>query len=724
MSYHKISRLLIANRGEIACRIAWSAQVFGCRTIGVYSDVDIHSLHVRMMDESYHIGPPPARESYLNISKLISVARSAGADAVHPGYGFLSESVEFAEACTNASLIFVGPPVSAIRNMGIKNKCKTIMVSAGVPVINGYHGTDQCDARLFSEAEKIGFPVMIKAVRGGGGKGMRIALNPETFFEELTAARRESLKAFSDDEMLIEQLITCPRHVEVQVFGDQFGNYLHLWERDCSVQRRHQKVVEEAPAPGLSESVRKAIGEAAVSAARAVQYVGAGTVEFVMDQQQRFYFMEMNTRLQVEHPITEAITGIDLVDWQLRVASGEPLPITNQEAVPLNGHAFEARIYAEDCSDPLHMFPVSGKLRLIRLPSNLVNFIPANLSTRLDIGVTSGDEISVYYDPLIAKLIVWGETRADALSRLRRALSECCVIGLPTNISFLLRLILHPEFISAKVHTGFISQHIKQLLPPTLDTANPDGILQTSIQCAAVAWMFLESLLFNRKVKSPDHDLLRQLAGFRVNLTYSRNVQLIDDRGATVCLRVCFPRNDGEAYQISTISDSSGHCFSSDPLSVKLTYLPSSATIRDEPTEFMFSFEVSHLNSSLDTRRTFKACVLYDPETHKLYFLDPATGAHKTFFPKPPAYLQNKSFQDSSIDTSPLVCTSPMPGIIEHVFVSSGDKVTAGQSLLTLIAMKMEYTVRAKIDGYVDAVAVVPGDSVASSQQLVRLRST
>lgn len=386
-----------------------TARRLGVQTVAVYSDADANSLHVQVADEAYHIGPPPSQQSYLRADKIIQVAKAARCQAIHPGYGFLSESVEFSDMCQREGIIFMGPPASAIRDMGIKSTSKHIMAAAGVPIINGYHGEDQSDEKLIAEAQKIGFPLMIKAVRGGGGKGMRIAENESDFLTQLNSARTESEKAFGDSSMLLERFVRSPRHVEVQIFADRYGDAVYLFERDCSVQRRHQKIIEEAPAPGLSEQLRRELGEAAVRAAKAVGYVGAGTVEFILDKEDlSFHFMEMNTRLQVEHPITEMITGTDLVEWQIRIASGEPLPVT-QEQIIRRGHAFEARIYAEN---PRGGFlPGAGPLDHLSTPT-------PDQNVRVETGVRQGDEVSVHYDPMIAKLVVWGENRTQALDSL------------------------------------------------------------------------------------------------------------------------------------------------------------------------------------------------------------------------------------------------------------------------------------------------------------------
>ncbi|KAF8567815.1 hypothetical protein P879_01580 [Paragonimus westermani] len=724
MSAGKISRLLIANRGEIACRIAKSAKSFGCHTIGVYSDADRDALHVRMTDESYNIGPAPVQQSYLDIKRLLSVANSAHADAVHPGYGFLSESVEFAQACLGANLIFVGPPVSAIRDMGIKNKSKSIMSAAGVPIIEGYHGDDQSDSRLRNEAEKIGYPVMIKAVRGGGGKGMRIALTRGQFDEQLAAARHEAMKSFNDDGMLIEKFIVHPRHVEVQVFGDHYGNYVYLWERDCSIQRRHQKVLEEAPAYGLSPAVRKALGEAAVAAARSVNYVGAGTVEFVMDSDHKFYFMEMNTRLQVEHPVTEAITQTDLVDWQLRVASGERLPVVDQDRIPLLGHAFEARIYAEDCSDPAQMLPSAGRLGFLQPPPTAVQYTHVGSTVRVDSGVVSGDEISVHYDPMIAKLVVWGETRELALSRMSRALAEYRIAGVPNNVAFLRKLIEHPDLISGKVHTGFIGQHLEELRTSAASTH--------SFLLTAAVWTFLEPLL-NSGTDTFCDPLLYTAShyrGFRINLPGSRVVHLACSQ-TTECshsLRVAYPRHENEYYRVQLLPDPDTN-LSSEPdnssISLSIRFLRMRKTeAASGLTEYGFQIELlDTANPSSDTRRLMNISIIYDPLSFRLYVFNQSTGVHNSFvlLDAAPLLDVNSVPLETSQSADMGSCSSPMPGVIERIFVANGDTVENGQALLTLIAMKMEYTVRANISGKIESVLVSPGETVSSGQLLIRL---
>ena len=443
------TKILIANRGEIACRVIKTARALGILTVAVYSEADRNALHVKMADESVSIGPSPSSESYLVGEKIIQAALDTGAEAIHPGYGFLSENAQFCRQCATNNLVFIGPPVAAILAMGSKSAAKNIMAEAGVPLVPGYHGDDQNPDIIKQASNKMGYPVLLKAAAGGGGKGMRAVYSEAEFDEALDAAKREAMNGFNDDIMLVEKYLLKPRHVEIQIFCDSHQNAVYLFERDCSVQRRHQKVIEEAPAPGMTEVLRKRMGEAAIKAARAINYEGAGTVEFLLDAQGEFFFMEMNTRLQVEHPVTEMISGQDLVEWQLRVAAGEPLPCS-QAQLKINGHAFEARIYAED---PEHDFlPATGVLRSLQGPNE-------NIHVRIDTGVVEGDEVSIYYDPMIAKLVVWDIDRDRALQRLTDALSHYRISGLTTNIGFLYNLATSLSFQNGDVDTGYIEEH-------------------------------------------------------------------------------------------------------------------------------------------------------------------------------------------------------------------------------------------------------------------------
>lgn len=474
-----IDTLLVANRGEIACRVMRTAKAMGIRSVAVHSAIDASARHVREADMAVNLGGAKPGESYLLIDKIIAAAKASGAQAIHPGYGFLSENAGFARACEEAGLIFLGPPASAIDAMGSKSAAKSLMEAAGVPLVPGYHGQAQ-DYETFREAAaRIGYPVLLKAAAGGGGKGMKVAESEAQLAETLESAQREAQSAFGDSRMLVEKYVLKPRHVEIQVFADQHGNCLYLNERDCSIQRRHQKVVEEAPAPGLSPELRRAMGEAAVKAAQAIGYVGAGTVEFLLDERGDFFFMEMNTRLQVEHPVTEAITGLDLVAWQIRVARGEPLPLTQQQ-VPLIGHAIEVRLYAEDPDH--HFLPATGTLALYREAGN-------GDGRRIDSGVAEGDSVSPFYDPMLGKLIAWGENREQARLRLLAMLDDTLVGGVKTNLAFLRRILAHPAFAACELDTGFIPRHQQQLLPA------PSELPEAFWQLAANAWVQSEAPL-------------------------------------------------------------------------------------------------------------------------------------------------------------------------------------------------------------------------------------
>ncbi len=502
-----ITTLLIANRGEIACRIMRTVRALGIRTAAVHSAVDRDARHVREADLAHDLGGAKPADSYLRIDRLIEAARACGAQAVHPGYGFLSENAAFARACEAAGLVFIGPPASAIEAMGSKSAAKALMEAAGVPLVPGYHGEAQ-DLDTFREAAaRIGYPVLLKAAAGGGGKGMKVAEREADLAEALASAQREAQSAFGDARMLVEKYVLKPRHVEIQVFADQHGHCLYLNERDCSIQRRHQKVVEEAPAPGLSPEQRRAMGEAAVKAAQAIGYVGAGTVEFLLDERGEFFFMEMNTRLQVEHPVTEAITGLDLVAWQIRVARGEPLPL-EQSQVRLDGHAIEVRLYAEDPANDF--LPATGTLHLYREPAT-------GNGRRVDSGVREGDSVSPFYDPMLGKLIAWGENREEARLALLAMLDEMRVGGVRTNLAFLRRVLAHPAFAAAELDTGFIARHEAELLPPARE------LPQSFWQLAADAWVYSEPL----RVRTDDlHSPWHPPSGLRLGLPAEADLHL------------------------------------------------------------------------------------------------------------------------------------------------------------------------------------------------------
>ncbi|WHU04071.1 acetyl/propionyl/methylcrotonyl-CoA carboxylase subunit alpha [Sphingomonas sp. NIBR02145] len=518
-----IRSLLIANRGEIACRIIRTAREMGIRTVAVFSDADAKALHVRQADQAVHIGPSPARESYLVGDKIIAAAKATGAEAIHPGYGFLSENADFAEAVIAAGLVWVGPKPDSIRAMGLKDAAKARMIAAGVPVTPGYLGEDQSPDRLQAEADAIGYPVLIKAVAGGGGKGMRLVEAAGEFLDALASCKREAASSFGDDRVLLEKYILSPRHIEVQVFGDTHGNVVHLFERDCSLQRRHQKVIEEAPAPGMDEETRETICAAAVRAAQAVDYVGAGTIEFIADASEglradRIWFMEMNTRLQVEHPVTEEITGQDLVEWQLRVASGEPLPL-RQDELEINGHAMEARLYAED---PAKGFlPSTGTLEIYRAFDDI----------REDAGVEEGDTISPFYDPMIAKLIAHAETRQEAIEQLSDACHSTDIYPVRTNAAFLRRALDHEDFQAGQIDTGFIEKHLDALLPPAdlRETVIMDAITTLAAYEQEDHWFSSNGA---QPFAAPSGKPSRDITGFRLNRQPERKIRVM--HGGTI----------------------------------------------------------------------------------------------------------------------------------------------------------------------------------------------
>lgn len=664
-----ISKVLISNRGEIACRVIKTAKKMGIRTVAVYSDADARSMHVAMADEAYHIGPAPARDSYLRMDKIIDIAKLSNSQAIHPGYGFLSEKPEFADLCEKEDIVFIGPPSSAIMDMGIKSTSKAIMSSAGVPIIEGYHGEKQGEEYLKTEAEKIGYPVMIKAIRGGGGKGMRIAHTADEFMSALESAKRESLNAFGDENMLIEKYVEKPRHVEVQVFADRYGNTVYLFERDCSVQRRHQKIIEEAPAPGISTKVRREIGEAAVRAAKAVGYVGAGTVEFIMDEDQKFYFMEMNTRLQVEHPVTEMITGYDLVELQLRVAAGDPLPFKQSE-VAINGHSFEARIYAENPDSDF--LPGAGPLLHLSTPT-------ASRDVRIDTGVRQSDEVTVHYDPMIAKLVVWAESRVDALRKLKAKLSEYHIVGLDTNIKFLSDLASHPKFVEGEVHTGFIEEHHAEIFPVK------GNLSQVQLAKAGLALLlFIEesnkNVAKNLEINSP----FTNASGFRLNKEYQRPLKMLDG-DILKEIHVTYCKDGNYLIQVESLEFLCNGVLATEG---NRTYLDSVVNGVKERSAMVVDHQAIHIFTK--------------------------DGSFHVNRPSP------KFVQQSHASASSGGALAPMTGTIEKVFVEPGQKVSAGDVLMVMEAMKMEHKIKAHKDGIVESIPFKAGQTVQRNAELIK----
>ncbi len=658
-------KILIANRGEIACRVIRTAHRLGIRCVAVYSDADANSMHVAMADEAYYIGASPARDSYLRAEAIIEVAKKSGAQAIHPGYGFLSENADFADACARNHIVFIGPPASAIRAMGSKAGAKEIMGPAGVPLVKSYHGADQNLATLQKAADDIGYPVLIKAVSGGGGKGMRAVFNSAEFAENLQGCQREAKASFNDDRVLVEKYLTKPRHVEIQVFADSHGNAVYLFERDCSVQRRHQKIIEEAPAPLMKPEIRKAMGEAGVRAAKAVGYVGAGTCEFLYDEDGSFYFMEMNTRLQVEHPVTEMITGQDLVEWQLRVASGERLPKL-QDELTITGHAFEARIYAEDPDNGF--LPSIGTLTHLRQPE-------VGAHVRIDTGVRENDSVSVYYDPMIAKLIVWEESREKALARLRAALSEYEIVGLQHNIKFLNALASHPEFISGNVDTGFINRHADQLFAKTADVNDEELAMAALHVMASRVTEAKANALVHIDRYSPWH----QVSGWRLNEDNFHRVQLVDHNNNTHDVIVHF-RDRGFVLDINQ------------------AHYNADVTQHDDG---LLSINLNGKKQQVRVvQRGNDMTLLGHGWSRKLS-------------------LKTVDAEAGGGDASTTV-TAPMPGTIIAVNVKAGDNVSKGQALLVMEAMKMEHTLRASADATIAEVLYQKGDLVADGAELVK----
>ncbi|MDR2333039.1 MAG: acetyl/propionyl/methylcrotonyl-CoA carboxylase subunit alpha [Burkholderiaceae bacterium] len=667
------NKILIANRGEIACRVAATARRMGVKTVAVYSDADAHAKHVAFCDEAVHIGGSAPKDSYLRWERIIEAAKATGAQAIHPGYGFLSENEEFAQACAQAGLVFIGPPASAIQAMGLKAESKQLMEKANVPLVPGYHGSDQDPALLAREADRIGYPVLIKASAGGGGKGMRAVDSAAGFAEALASCKREAINSFGDDAVLSEEYVQRARHVEVQVFGDTHGNYVYLFARDCSVQRRHQKVLEEAPAPGMTEAMRRQMGEAAVAAARAVNYVGAGTVEFIVEQrdggEMNFFFMEMNTRLQVEHPVTEAITGEDLVEWQLRVASGEKLP-KQQDELRIIGHAIEARICAENPDN--NFLPATGTLNVYRKP-DCVSFERGDV--RVDDGVREGDAISPFYDSMIAKLIVHGDNREQALARLDAALARTQIVGLNTNVQFLRLVVRSHSFAKANLDTALIQRE--------------------------------EAVLFKQETVS----LPLAVASVVANVLAGEQSAQGDDP---------FSRRDGwrslGVYQRPFDFDCAGR-----DVKASLSYLAAGQYVLNV-SEGGAQLATAALGFARQADGSFdlqlgservRSVVYMQGDTAHVF--TPA-GAARLDLLDPLAHAGDTHSEGGRL-------TAPMPGKVVSFAVKAGDKVTKGQALAVMEAMKMEHTIAAPADGVVAELLYAPGDQVTEGAELLKLQA-
>lgn len=664
--FHKI---LIANRGEIACRVAATARRLGLRTVAVYSDADAHSAHVAACDQAVCVGAAAPRDSYLRADRILQAARESGAQAIHPGYGFLSENADFAQACLDAGLVFIGPPPAAIRAMGLKAASKALMAQAGVPLVPGYHGADQDPAHLQVQADAIGYPVLIKASAGGGGKGMRVVERSADFLDALTSCKREAASSFANDAVLIEKYVQRPRHIEFQIFADQHGACIHLGERDCSVQRRHQKVLEEAPAPGMTAALRARMGAAAVAAARAVGYVGAGTVEFIVEQDDAggmdFFFMEMNTRLQVEHPVTEAITGLDLVEWQLRVATGEPLPLS-QDQVHLSGHAIEARLCAE--APERDFLPATGRLAVYAKPAHSAFAVSA---LRFDDGMRAGDAITPWYDPMLAKLIVHGATRQQALARLDAALAATHLVGVANNVDFLRRVIASPSFAQAQLDTGLIARESARLFGPSPLT--PGWVVAAT----------LAHSLAELSASAPAGDPFGARDGWHSHLPTQQVWAL---RWETQAIEATLLRGHDGALHLRW----------------------------------------GEHNGALAWHQQADGALVveWDGQRERLWAYSAGPQVH-LFFNAGHACVERIDRLAHAGDTHPEGgrLSAPMPGKLIAYAVAVGDSVTRGQTLAVMEAMKMEHTLSAPTDGVVTELLYAPGDQLADGVELLRLQT-
>jgi 3-methylcrotonyl-CoA carboxylase alpha subunit len=688
------SKILIANRGEIACRIIKTAKKMGILTVAVYSDADKDSLHVHMADEAVYLGASPSRESYLVADKVIEAAKRTGAQAIHPGYGFLSENADFCRSCAKEGITFIGPPVEAIEAMGSKSAAKNIMEKAEVPLVPGYHGDDQNEQTLKHAADSMGYPVLLKATAGGGGKGMRQVWSEDEFSEGFAAAKREAMSSFGDDTMLVEKYLTQPRHVEIQVFCDNHQNAVFLFERDCSVQRRHQKVIEEAPAFSMSESLRAEMGESAIQSAQAIGYQGAGTVEFLLDIDGSFYFMEMNTRLQVEHPVTEMISGQDLVEWQLRVAAGERLPKKQQE-LTINGHAFEARIYAEDPSNDF--LPATGQLNLLKTPLE-------SKHVRIDTGVRQGDDVSVFYDPMIAKLIVWDENRDKALQRLAKALREYRIDGVTTNIEFLYNLATTEAFKSANIDTGFIEKNHDAIFHQSNTKLNGkkqnDELITNQLPIAALYLVL--SLASKTKAQAAlgndPHSPWNMTSAWRLNEPHNHSL-ILAHNSTEYAINIEQKRQASASYYFITISGDG----------IKTQSFDCQGEIEGEKITVTIDGHRSQTIVAVSNNEGNNESHNKNDNTISLYQEHGVFSFNQIL----PDHGQNQD------DDNHGGLTAPMNGTMVSVLVSSGDQVTKDQPLVIMEAMKMEHTIKAPSDGVVNEVFFSAGDMVDGGAELL-----
>lgn len=664
--FHKV---LIANRGEIACRIIQTLKRMGIKSIAIYSTPDEHARHVKLADESYHIGSASAQDSYLSIEKIIHLAKQINVDAIHPGYGFLSENADFAEACEQSNIVFIGPPVAAITAMGSKSQAKARMQQAHVPIIPGYHEADQSEKTLLQAARTIGFPILLKPALGGGGKGMRIVQREDEFSAALAASKREAKASFNDESLLIEKYLANPRHIEVQIFADQHGHVIHLFERDCSIQRRYQKIVEEAPAPHLDDTLRQNIGETAVKVAKAIHYVGAGTVEFLVDENHQFYFMEMNTRLQVEHPVTEMICGFDLVEWQLRVASGEALPITDQKKMKFSGHAIEARIYAENPQK--NFLPATGTVDILQLPETS-SFVRIDHSLQID------EKINPHYDPLLAKLIVWDRDRATAIRRLYTSLCEFHVFGVETNLAFLRRLTQHPEYQQAHLNIHFIHNTLPALIEyPTL------SLDETLIIASLYALQQQQQHAEEYAIQSTDrYSPWYQTDAWKPNLANWQTLLWIQN-GTHHLIKIL---NAQYVYQI-----------------LLPNHRPITATCQYDSALHQLTVTINeHQMNAIIYEKYPLISIMVGEKSATIQQLDP-----------------EQQYETNAATTGQLL--APMPGTVIAVLVKQGETVTPGTPLLILEAMKMEHTVQAPISGIVKLLHYKVGDTVEEGAELLIL---